>query len=135
MGPVRSLAGADSVVLVPSIPAATVWASSQTQPVSVVCYLSMWLPQVSLDDLRSLRGAVPEDSRLFFVEPTASVGLAHRIQRWGRVILTKRLGLAFHRDIPVLLRASGWEPTSVLRFSVGYPASVLTFVAGEARAY
>ena len=61
--------------------------------------------------------------------------MAHRIQRWGQVILQKRVGLTFHRDIPVLLRDSGWEPTSVLRFSVGYPASVLTFVSGEARAY
>ncbi len=118
-----------------SIPAVTEWATSTTQPVSVVCYLSLWQPWVSVSELRALRAAVPEESRLFFVEPTASVGVAHRIQRWGKVILTKRLGLAFHRDIPVLLRKSGWEPTSVLRFSVGYPASVLTFVSGEARAY
>ncbi len=105
------------------------------QPVSVVCYLALWSPPVSPSQLEALRAAVPEESRLFFVEPSASVGLANRIQRWGKVILTKRLGLAFHRDIPVLLRESGWEPTSVFRFSVGYPASVLTFVAGEARAY
>jgi hypothetical protein len=111
------------------------WLQTQTEPVSLACYLALWRPEASPAFLRSLRSAAPPESRLFFVDPTASVGLAGRIQSIGRVVFVKRLGLSFHRDVPRVLRSAGWEPTTVQRFSAGFPANMITFVAGEARAY
>lgn len=111
------------------------WLESQTEPVSLACYLALWRAEASPAFLRSLRLAAPPESRLFFVDPTAGVGLAGRAQSIGRVVLFKRLGLSFHRDMPRELRSAGWEPTTVQRFSAGFPASMITFAAGEARAY
>lgn len=103
--------------------------------VSIVSYLSMWQPHGSTARLERLRRRLPAGSRVVFVEPTLGVGAAAGLQRAGRVIAVKRLGLSFHRDIPEELRRAGFEVTSVVRFSLGFPERLLTFVAGEARVY
>ena len=122
-------------VRVSSLTQMCTWLDPQTEPVSLACYLALWRREASPALLGTLRSVAPEESRLFFVDPTASIGLAGWTQRIGRVALLKRLGLSFHRDVPMLLRTAGWEPTTVQRFSAGFPAGVMTFVAGEARAY
>ncbi len=108
------------------------WAETQAGPVSIVVYLVLWRTPGGRK-LADCLASLPEGTRLFFVEPTAGVGTAHRLQSWGRTAFLKRLGLGFYVDVPAVLRAAGWPPTSVLRFSVGFPERLMTFVAGEAR--
>lgn len=102
---------------------------------TIVSYLSMWRADGSAFRLDQLRRRMPEGSRLVFGEPTLGVGAAAGLQRVGRVVAVKRLGLSFHRDIPEDLRRAGFEVTSVVRFSLGFPERLLTFVAGEARVH
>lgn len=104
-------------------------------PVSVVSYLAMWRPDGSLRRLDRLRRQLPSGSRVLFAEPTVGLGTAAVLQRYGRTVAVKRLGLSFHRDIPSDLRQAGFEVTTVLRFSVGFPDRLMTFATGEARAY
>ena len=95
---------------------------------SLVCVAELWRV-----DLSSIGESLAEGGRLFFVEPTATFGLANRVQiltGWG---LERRYGLRFDLDIPKCLREAGLTPTSIDRFRIG--GAVRTFVAGEARRY
>ena len=111
------------------------WVRQQGQPVTVVVYLSLWESSSSKAKLVVLKEAAPVGSRLIFLEPTLGVGLAAVLQRFAKPMLLRRIGLSFHRDIPAMIRAAGWQLTTVNRFAVGAPAAVMTFVAGEARIY
>lgn len=104
-------------------------------PVSVVSYLAMWRPDGAARRLGRLRRQLPSGSRVLFAEPTVGLGTAAVLQRYGRTVAVKRLGLSFHRDIPNDLRQAGFEVTTVLRFSVGFPDRLMTFATGEARSY
>ena len=101
----------------------------------IVGYLALWRRASSVAVLAALREVAQEGTRLAFVEPTLGLGLSSLVQRLARPLFERRLGFSFHRDIPALLRESGWQLTTVKRVSVGVPSSVMTFVVGEARVY
>ncbi len=111
------------------------WMSEQTEPVNVVSLLALWHRDASSDVLAELSELAAIDTRIVFAEPTLGLGISSGIQRLGRSLFSRRLGVSFHRDIPTILRSAGWQPTTVKRVSVGMPASIMTFVVGEARKY
>jgi len=111
------------------------WLKEAGGPAVVLCYLTLWRREATESVLGDLREAAFDGTRLVFVEPTLGLSWGSLIQRLCRPMFMKRLGLSFHRDIPQFLRGAGWEPTTVNRVSVGLPASVMTFVVGEARFY
>jgi hypothetical protein len=100
----------------------------------VVCYLTLWRRRGAAA-LAAAHQTLAPGSRLVFVEPTRGVGWGSLAQTVGRWVLKNRFGVTFHRDIPAVIRASGWQLTTVKRVSVGAPAAVMTFVVGEARRY
>ena len=111
------------------------WVRQQNQPVTVLVYLTLWNRASNNAALVALREIAADGSRMVFVEPTLGVGVASLLQRIAKPMLRRRIGLSFHRDIPAIIRAAGWQLTTVNRVSVGAPASVMTFVVGEARIY
>lgn len=111
------------------------WVQKQTSPVTVLVYLSLWDRSTQPSQLVVLRETMAEGSRLVFIEPTLGVGVGSVFQRFAKRMLKRRIGLSFDRDIPAMVRHAGWQLTTINRFSVGAPASVLTFVVGEARIY
>jgi hypothetical protein len=111
------------------------WIRSHGGPVMIISYLSLWRRAASLAVITALAETSAVGTRFVFVEPTLGVGLASIVQRAARPLFTRRLGFSFHRDIPAFLRSAGWQLTTVKRVSVGAPASLMTFVVGEARKY
>ncbi len=70
-------------------------------------------------------------AKLAFVEPTAGLGVRHRLQLLAGAWLDRRRGYRFHRDVPADLRQAGLTVTTVVRFRDG----IGHYVWGEARHY
>ncbi len=90
----------------------------------------LWtLDERALGDLSSLLAST--DTKLAFVEPTAGLGVRHRLQLAAGPWLAGRRGHRHHRDIPAELRGAGLTVTTVVRFRDGFGH----YVWGEARRY
>ncbi len=83
----------------------------------------------SLADLGSI--LMSTGTKLAFVEPTAGLGLRHRVQLMAGPMLSRRGRHRHHRDIPAELRLAGLVVTTAVRFRDG----IGHYVWGEARSY